>query len=246
MGEFVRGSLTLPELQRIKREGIHPQFYNLPVFSSDYRVDPIRTSSIDFSQKIGRGYQGFVCLLKDSVDKVVKLLKLKRRNEVTENEISIAVSSVYASNIGVGPTIHDSPFITTEGDYVAIIMDKVSMYRPTEGDVQEIIFLFEKMVENQFMTFDMEYGKMTSGQIVIVDFGVSGFYPSKYETLQSAVQSDLFANTGLGYYHKTIEDHFTQKMIQMGSTKGGKKKKTIRKGRKKRKTYRKRRPQKLF
>lgn len=245
MGEFVRESLTLSDLQRINHEGTHTQFHNLPVFSEDYHVDTIRTSSIDFSKKIGRGYQGFVCLLKDSVDKVVKLLKLKRRNEVSTNEIIISVSSVYASNIGVGPTIHGAPFITTEGDYIAIIMDKVSMYRPTEGDVQEIILLFEKMIENQFMTFDMEYGKTSSGQIVIVDFGVSGFYPSKYEALQSAVQNDLFANTGLGYYHKTLEDHFTQKMLQMGSTKGGKKKKTIRKGRKKRKTYRKR-PRKLF
>jgi hypothetical protein len=246
MGELVTGSLNLSDLRRIKEEGGNEMFNNLPLFSADFIVDPTRTSTIEFSKKIGCGFQGSICVVSDSDDKVVKLLKLRKPNEVTDNEIVIATASMYASNIGIGPTIHGSPFITLDGKYVAIIMDKVSMYKPIESDVNEIIMLFEKMIENKFMTFDMEYGKTPDGKIIIVDFGVSGFYNSKYDALKSAINSDLFFDTGLGYYHKNLEDHFNNLMRKMESegTAGGKKKKnkkrTIKKGKKKRKTRRNR------
>jgi hypothetical protein len=213
--DFVRESLKLRDLQRIKLDGINELFINLPLFNSDFQVDPIKTSRIDFSKKIGRGFQGSVYLLFGSDDKVVKLMKLRKKGEVTNNEISIVVSSMYASNIGVGPTINETPFITSDGEYVAIIMDKVVIYNPNVNDVNEIILLFDKMIENKFMTFDMEFGKTASGKMVIVDFGVSGFYPSKYEALKDAINNDMFANTGSGYYNKAIEDHFKEKMNQM-------------------------------
>jgi hypothetical protein len=240
MGELVRGSLNINDLRRIKQEGSNELFNNLSLFNTDFNVDPIRTSSIDFSKKIGSGFQGSIYLVSGSDNKVVKLLKLRRVNEVTDNEIVIATSSIYASNIGVGPVIYGSPFITSDGKYVAIIMDKVTIYKPTESDVGEIINLFEKMIENKFMTFDMEYGKTLDGKIVLLDFGVSGFYNSKYETLQSAINNDLFFNTGFGYYNKTLEDHFNNLMRKMESEKsmetiGGhkKKKRTITKSGKK-------------
>jgi hypothetical protein len=239
--EFVRESLQLRDLRRIKLDGINELFINLPLFNSDFKVDPIQTSRIDFSKMIGRGFQGSVYLLLGSDDKVVKLLKLKKKGEVTDNEISIAVSSMYASNIGVGPTINEKPFITSDGEYLAIIMDKVVMYDPNDNDFNEIILLFEKMIENKFMTFDMEFGKTASGKMVIVDFGISGFYPSKYEALKDAVNNDMFVDTGLGYYNKAMEVHFKEKMNQMKreiGLIGGKKKR--------RKTNRKKKKKKIY
>lgn len=243
MGELVRGSLNLSDLRKIKEEGVNALFNNLPLFSTDFNVEPIGTSIIDFSKKIGCGFQGSVCLVSGSDDKVVKLLKLRTPNQVTDNEIVIATSSIYASNIGIGPTIHGSPFITTDGKHVAIIMDKITIYKPTESDVNEIIMLFEKMIENKFMTFDMEYGKTSDGKIVIVDFGVSGFYASKHDALKSAINNDVFYDTGIGYYNKTLEDHFNNLFREL-SVGGRRKKRTMRrkpglkrKGRKK-KTHR--------
>lgn len=242
---FVKESLALRDLQQIKLDGMNELFNNLPLFNSDFQVDPIQTSRIDFSKMIGRGHQGSVYLLLGSDDKVVKLLKLKNKGQVTDNEISIAVSSMYASNIGVGPTINENPFITSDGEYVAIIMDKVVMYEPNDDDVNEIILLFDNMIENKFMTFDKEFGKTPSGKMVIVDFGISGFYPSKYEALKDAVNNDIFAYTGLGYYNKEMEDYFKEKMKQMkreiGIIGGKKKRRKTNKKKKKRKIYMSRR-----
>jgi hypothetical protein len=255
--ESVKGSLYPNELRRIKEEGSNELFNNLPLFASDFNVDADRASTINFSKRIGSGRQGIVYALFDADDKVVKVLKLKKPNEVTDNEIMIATFSVYASNIGVGPVVYGPPFITPDGKYVAIIMDRVTMYSTTEADVDEMIALFENMINNKFMTFDMEYGKKNNGQLVIVDFGVSGFFNSVYDALKSAViDNDIFVDTGMGNYYRRIEEHFRNLITTMQAeattgaigTAGGKKKRTkkrtmkhrknVKKGRKHKKTYR--------
>lgn len=250
MTELVRGSLNLNDLRRIKEEGHNELFNNLPLFARDFNVDVDRASTIDISRRIGAGFQGTVYAVLGQDDRVVKLLKLKNPNQVTDNEIIIATCSVYASNIGIGPVVHGPPFVTPDGKYVAIIMDRVTMYEPRSPDVDEMTMLFERMINNHFMTYDMQFAKRpTTGEIIIVDFGVSGFYNTNYETLKAAINNDVFY---LNY--RILHEHFknvfaTMEPESVTTTTGGKKKKTkkrtrrhrrnVKNGRKNRKTYRK-------
>ena len=199
------------------------QRYGLPI--QDYVVDDEKTNNINFSVIIGKGQQGTVRPLIDDDTKVVKLINLKTPFVASESVKSDIIPAYYASNIGIGPRIYGEPFITTDGNYVGFIMDRIEVYLPVDSDVDEIIQLHDKSVKNNFLTFDSEFGKTITDppHIVLVDFGIAGFYESIAKTIEAGIDNDLFENTGIGFYHPKLKKHI---MDLYNSNRGLGKKKT--------------------
>ncbi len=181
---------------------------DLPI--NDYVVDEEKTNILDFNNILGRGYQGIIVSIINEPTKVAKLFKLKINYNVSDSIKESIVPSYYASTIRIGPKIYDLPFITTDGKFVGFIMEKVIPYVPNENDVNEIIELYKKSIDNNFITYDNEFAKTITepSRIIFIDFGVSGIYENPEKTLFEAIDNDVFANRGAGFYSPVIEKYF--------------------------------------
>jgi hypothetical protein len=171
---------------------------------------------IDFDDTIGKGFQGVVYGLKSHPTKVVKVLKLKCSNVISQRIAEEFICpTYYASQIGVGPKVYGIPFVFPDGLHIAVIMDKVCEYTPNQegNDDDEIIELFETCIRNKFLTYDYFFGKTSNGRIVIVDFGVSHIFKTENDARKDVVDSGLFEDAGIGYYSKHIETHFEYNTI---------------------------------
>lgn len=199
---------------KTKRDKNIEHFANLPTDTDDYQIDEELTSKINFEcGKLGGGHQGSVYGIIDNTKLVAKVIRLKTALTITNSLIEDIVPSYYASNIGVGPKIHGVPFITTEGKYVAFIMDKVLPYEPIENDAQEIIDLYNISINNKLVSFDHEFAKTlySPSRIIFLDLGVSSIYELINDALRDAVENDVFDDVGCGYYNKNLEQHFMDK-----------------------------------
>ena len=181
---------------------------DLPI--NEYLVDEAKTNILDFNNILGRGYQGIIVSIINEPTKVAKLFKLKILYNVPDLIKESIIPSYYASNIRIGPKIYDVPFITTDGNFVGFIMEKVVPYVPNENDVNEIIELYKKSIDNNFITYDNEFAKTLTepARIIFIDFGVSGIYENPEKTLFEAINNDIFANRGAGFYSPIIEKYF--------------------------------------
>lgn len=200
---------------------------DLPI--NEYVVDEEKTNILDFNNILGRGYQGIIVSIINEPTKVAKLFKLKINYNVSDSIKESIIPSYYASTIRIGPKIYDVPFITTDGKFVGFIMEKVIPYVPNENDVNEIIELYKKSIDNNFITYDNEFAKTLTepSRIIFIDFGVSGIYENPEKTLFEAIDNDVFADRGAGFYSPIIEKYFND------LKKGGQ---NIKKKNKKRKT----------
>jgi hypothetical protein len=226
-GELVRNSLQLDDLREMKMNNENPLLNNLPLNIEDYQIDEVRSEMIDFDNKIGNGYQGYIYPIHNNPEQIVKLHELKK-GAITNNEIESIVASIYASNIDVGPIIYGDPFITTDRKYVAIVMEKVSIYHPTYDDIDALIELFNKMVYNNFITFDFEYAKK-NGKIIALDFGVSGIYRSPNDVLMAMFNNDIFYTPQLSkktnkeleiYYRELLKRNSRSSSSRSGGSRG--------------------------
>lgn len=170
-------------------------------------------------QVIGKGLQGIVFADTKDHSRVLKELRLVRaRGGVQtsirkETEATIEMMRL-ASDKRIGPRVYNV-FYDTDGKKVYVEMDRVIPARPTDKDVDSIIRLYEKMFENHFVSFDSEFARDPSrkGAWILIDFGVAHRYPSYQDAVRAAVEEDLFADTGIGYYHPRLERHFHQRLV---------------------------------
>lgn len=176
-------------------------------------------------QTIGKGLQGTVFADTKDHSRVLKELRLVRRRGGVQISIRKEIEDTIeimrlASEKQIGPRVYNV-FYDTDGKKIYIEMDRVIPAHPTEKDVDSIIRLYEKMFENHFVSFDSEFARDPNRKHawILIDFGVAHRYPSYQEAVRAAVENDMFADTGIGYYHPKLEKHFHKKMTEISPNK---------------------------
>ena len=175
------------------------------IADDDYKYSEIYDNKISKLKALGKGYQGTVYIYGDeSENKVVKLFKLKTENDVPLEVKEAIESSFYASDIKIGPKTYFKPFITKDRKHVAFVMDKIN--EPGVINTEELIDLYTKSIEGRFVTFDFEFGRTNTGNLVFLDFGVSGVYKTPKDALAACLVT--LEDSGSGYYDQSVEEHF--------------------------------------
>lgn len=168
-------------------------------------------------KRIGSGFQGTVFASSLDDKKVIKRIPLFKKKGGKKVDASGDVKKTIhfmklASDAGVGPVVYE---VFYDNDNVYIEMEHVSVQDPTKDDADDIIRLYEKMLRNNFLTYDSEFARRLhgprKGQWVIIDYGVSEAFPDYKHALKALVSSGLLEDAGIGYYHPKLERHFTQK-----------------------------------
>lgn len=170
-------------------------------------------------QQIGHGFQGKVFAVSDDAEKVMKRFPLEKKRDGKIVDMSAHTDktiefSKKASAIGVGPTIYGD-FISEDGKYRYLIMDRIIPGHPQASDALQIQDLYETLMKHHLVPFDSEFGYRVrpdgTKKWMIFDYGVTKEYPTYQKALVAAVAQDLFADVGMGFYSPSMEKYFVQK-----------------------------------
>lgn len=161
---------------------------------------------------IGRGLEGKVFADTKDHSRVLKEFRVFRKRQgikvsvLKEIEGTIGIMRLASEN-KIGPRVYNV-FYGRDGAHVYVEMDRVTPASPTGKDVDSIIRLYDNMFHHRFVSFDSEFARDADGEWIMLDFGVAQRYPSYHQAVKAAVENDLFADVGVGYYHPKLEKHF--------------------------------------
>lgn len=189
------------------------EYSKTKISDDDYIYNELYNNGIKKEEILGKGFQGVVYKYGDKDDLVVKLITLKTKNSVPMEVKELIESSFYASDIGIGPKTYLKPFITDDRKHVAFVMEKI--YDPINIDTKEVIELYERSINNRFVTFDFEFGRTKTGNLIFFDFGVSGIYESSDDALMACLKHGVFDDVGIGYYDEAVKKHFLDKSMRL-------------------------------
>ncbi len=121
----------------------------------------------NIGKKLGSGFQGIVHEFGNN--KVVKQWRLGKSNN-ENNIINEAKIATLSGKIGCGPRIFD--FRQIDNTYY-MVMEKVRPVQLTKNDIDDVIELFDTLIENGIVNYDGSFGRTSDGELVLFDYGVS-------------------------------------------------------------------------
>lgn len=161
-------------------------------------------------KKAGSGFQGDVHEFGGDGKKVVKVIARFRGGRDRSAEINNEIAnSLFASQLGVGPRIHNIYFAKNRA---YLVMEKVRILDLGPEDYPRVVQLYENLIQHGLVNLDNTFAVNAKNKLVQVDFGVSHIA----ETPASALHEYLVGSDYFSLFHKMhgvpgVYEHFATK-----------------------------------